>query len=555
MSDYFNLATALQENILLFLADLSVRESLLLDQLVQKDCITEDELENIRSFGNRHDEIRTLIRTIKKRDTKTIFRFLEIVGEESPHLRNKVHEKFNDRQNQKINEKQQLCPTCLMTKIVDLKDIADVLWKENLLSDHLYDIVIEDADKLREILWNTILHCINKKNNSEQNIQVLIKALETKYGHIANLLQGLKSNEENLAQLQCNCYRSARKRKRLNYATSSGTSTGSLNQTSVQNIPRFGLLDQSSLEESAEDTEPKLEKLKESFDFSDPSKYDENAEEQQSVPKVVLHLSEDAFDTTMKAVSDRKRNKSGGFSSPNAVVDGDPKSFNRTVSTVVCEADSTTAGDEIDTVQIHHNTSGANQSGETKCSNKSKRDLKAVLDTMNKRGPGTEANIEGAGVDDGDEEMLEDLSASRDAKQRLLMQQFYQRQKSAPAGLTITESKPVSNLGANIRKEEFGSRKSKRSLKRQERRDRNANPLKSTLIATENAQGKIPYNPMWSKVPQRRNTCKWGYPEAKRHHLMVTKLSEIEKRGEQSKSDTEARVFDTDTPDSSEYTV
>ena len=267
LSEYFNLATALQENILLFLEDLSVKDTLILDRLVGLDCISEDECDYIRTLNSSADSIRYLIRTIKRRDTQTIFNFLDIVGKDSPHLKSKVEEKFNDKQNRGNKDTEQLCPTCLMTKIVDLKDIADILWKENLLSDSLYAIVIEDAEKLRDILWNTILHSINKRRNAEQNIQVLIKALESKYSHIANLLKGLQGSEQNLTQLQCDCYRSGRKRRRFAYASSSAASSfgSSVVGPGGANMPRLFLLDSagsSPLDESAEETEPKLQKLK-----------------------------------------------------------------------------------------------------------------------------------------------------------------------------------------------------------------------------------------------------------------------------------------------------
>lgn len=152
ISDYLNLSEALQENILTFLEDLPLQESQVLDQMIANECLTEDDYDNIRSFNNKIDGIRTLIRTIKRRDSKTIFEFLDIIGEVCPHLKNKVYERFNDKQNQDSKNRQQMCPTCLMIKIVDLKDIADILWGKNLLPDELYDIVIVDAERFREIL-------------------------------------------------------------------------------------------------------------------------------------------------------------------------------------------------------------------------------------------------------------------------------------------------------------------------------------------------------------------------------------------------------------------
>ena len=568
MLDYFNLATALQENILLFLEDLSIRDTLILDRLVEKNCLSEDECDYIRSFNNGHDGIRTLIRTIKRRDSRTIFEFLDIVGKDSPHLKSKVEEKFNDKQNQGNRGGEQLCPTCLMTKIVDLKDIADILWKENLLSDNLYDIVIEDAERLRDVLWNTILHCINKRRNAEQNIQVLIKALEGRYSHIANLLKGLQSGEQNLTQLQCGCYRSARKRKRLAYATSSAAS--SVATTSVANIPRLFLLDDTStspLDESAEDMEPKLQKLKESFDFSDTSKYEDTNDRHSCIPKVVPEMS-DVLNKNVEIhahveedlESSRKRHKSEPFSIHKGKLgvesSDDPRLFNRTISTVVCEADSTS------TIEATHSAQRNDQPRPLKIADKyaairPKLDLRQVLSTMGPKTCSSEAKTSGV---EGDDESLEDLSSSRNARQRLLRQQFYHRQKSAPAGLTITASKTMSSLEANIGTRTYQSKKSKRSLKRKERRERNADPekkssKKSPLVAEESSKGTIPFNPMWTKMPQSRNTRKWGYPEAKRHNLIASKMAEFARRDNQSKSDTDTKVGETDTTTLSEYTV
>ena len=581
LSEYFNLATALQENILLFLEDLSVKESLVLDRLVGQDCISADECDYIRTFNNTHDAIRYLITTIKRRDTRTIFNFLDIVGEDSPHLKTKVEEKFNDKQNHANQDREQLCPTCLMTKIVDLKDIADILWKENLLSDNLYAIVIEDAEKLRDILWNTILHCINKRRNAEQNIQVLIKALEGKYSHIAKLLKGLQSSEQNLTQLQCGCYRSGRKRRRFAYASSSAASSygSSVVTSGVANMPRLFLLDStntSPLDESAEEMEPKLQKLKESFDFSDTSKYDDPNDKQSQIPIVVPESSENSNNNNeTRAVekeeteSNRKRHRSEPFKiqkdkfGPDS--SDDPRLFNRTVSTVVCGADSTSTTDET------HSATGKTPPRALKLVDKyaavrPNLDLRHVLSAMGTTTCRSEAEISGANDADGeyfDDDRIEDFSSSRNAKQRELRRQFMQRQESAPAGWPITASKTVSNLEVNIGTRAPVSKKSKRSLKRKERRERNSDPEKRTprprkspLVAEESANGNIPYNPMWPNMPQSRNTLKWDYPEAKRHRLMASKMAEFARRNDcESKSDTEAKVREADSTTLSEYTI
>lgn len=549
ISEYLNLSEALQENILTFLEDLPLQESQVLDQMIANECLTEDDCDNIRSFNNKIDRIRTLIRTIKRRDSKTIFEFLDIIGEVCPHLKTKVYERFNDKQNQDSNDRQQMCPTCLMIKIVDLKDIADILWGKNLLPDELYDIVIVDAERFREILWNTILHYINKRSNSEQTIAILINALESKYGHIAALLKG----QQDLTQLQCGCYRSNKRRRRFAYATSS--TQGSATNISEANIPKLFLLDQSSsLEESAEDTEPKLEKLKESFDFSDPSKYDEISE-RQAIPNIVPDENEDALNQNLEA-SKRRRYESGDFKPSNEKESVSPivdsRVFNRTISTVVvCEADSTTNDDELNP----DNALSQRDSNEQACDSTKPTNVKEILERMDAKSSAKKACIdEYTGSDD---ELLENLSSSRSKKEKAFRQQFYQRQKSAPAGVTLTKSKLVSNLEANIGTRERPLRKSKRSLKRSERRKRRIDSMmeEDSVVAQPSSQAGIPYNPMWNKVPQPRNTCKWGYPEARRHNLLSNKLAIFQRRENDSKSDSEMKVGESETPNLSEYTV
>ena len=577
VSEYLNLAEALQENILFFLNDLTFLESSLPDHLVSKGCLSEEESAYILSFGNRHDRIRTLIRTMKRRDSKTIYDFLEIVGNESPHLKNKVHETFNDKQNQDSKTRYLICPTCLMIKIVDLKDIIDILWKEKLVSDDLYDVVIADAERHREIVWNTILHSLNKKNTSEKKITILIKALENKYGHIANLLKG----EENLCQLQCSCSRrSNRKRTRLPSASSSAQSSHT--DRSASNVPRIlDLLNQSSLEESSEDLEPKLEKLAETFDYSNPSRYDD-PKTVQTIPKIVPEVNEYAFglsdkneheeavmrskpdiDSDQIKKSNRKRFKSGEFIPVTYIANLAPKQdmniFNQTDSTVVvCEADSTTNNDDEIITNLSNNVGQTKES--VNLGAKTHLHGNIALDAYQVT-VGRDTEYLGYDSDsnkDCEEDILEDLSSSRsNARQKELKRQFYQRQKSAPAGLTVTESRGTSQpLRANIGTHAFHSRKSKRTLKREDRRYRNMNPEKKIpMFAQESAQGNVPYNPMWNKTAQKRNTCKWGYEEAKRHNLFENKLAEFRRRESKCKSDTEMNVCDSETPDLSEYTL
>ena len=439
-----------------------------------------------------------LIRMIKRRDRKTILNFLDIVGDDNPYLKNKVHESFNYKQNLENKSDRPTCTTCMMVKIVDLKDIIDPLWKEKLISDDLYDVVIADAERHRDIIWNSILHSLNKKSNSSQCISVLVNALENKYGHIANLLK----EETNLDKLQCCCLRRSNQyRKRLPSMSSSTRS--SLTNVSVSHVPRIiDLLQQTSLDESSEELEPKLEKLAEKYDIS---KYIIKTGDGQTIPKVVPNVNKLSCnpatnkDQTTSVVStnekeiqtlSRERHGSGNFTpseeSNYISQNQDSKNLNRTVSTslvpeagfMLSEYQNMSAMNnniENTTMLVKENQSNPLAPDIIKTVEKVKRDTSSL--------PSYSDNSKAC-----EKTFIENRSSSKNNTKPNARRNLYQNQKKCvPTGLLVTKT--------HI----FHSRQSKRSFKRKD--NHNQKNLEKKI-----AQRNLHYNHLWNITNQKRQS-------------------------------------------------
>ena len=432
-----------------------------------------------------------LIRMIKRRDRKTILNFLDIIGDDHPYLKNKVHESFNHKQNLENKSDCPTCTTCMMVKIVDLKDIIDTLWKEKLISDDVYDVAIADAERHREIIWNSVLHSLNKKSNSEQCISVLVNALENKYGHIADLLK----EETNLNKLQCCCLRRSNQyRKRLPSMSSSTRS--SLTNASVSHVPRIiDLLQQTSLDESYEDSEPKLEKLAEKYDIS---KYIIKTGDGQTIPKVVPKVNTLScnqttnIDQTTSVVStndkeiqtlSRERHGSGNFtpSEENNYIsqNQDSKNFNRTVSTSLVPE----AGFMLSEYQ---NMSADNNNIENTTMLVKENQRPQTVEKVKRYTPSLPPYSDNSKA--WEKTFIENRCSRKNNTKANATRNLYQNQrKCVPTGLIVTKT--------HI----FHSRQSKRSFKRKD--IHNQKNLEKKI-----AQRNLHYNHLWNITNQKRKS-------------------------------------------------
>ncbi|KAH3870038.1 uncharacterized protein LOC127868163 [Dreissena polymorpha] len=202
LSKQVHLQEALRRNLSLFVNDLCLDDWQILDRLHACDCINSEELQVISSKRNSNDKVRALVLKLKNKSPRVINTFLQILAED------KVYEvllgKFNDSlvNIEKEKRNRSKCAICVMKENVDIKDIADSLWEETLISDNIIErlVINEDSSQtLRNSFWEYVAEMLKE---SEENMLKVIAALTQNYDY---LVPFLKDDKGNMLSLDC-CY-------------------------------------------------------------------------------------------------------------------------------------------------------------------------------------------------------------------------------------------------------------------------------------------------------------------------------------------------------------
>ncbi|XP_045174158.2 uncharacterized protein LOC123535504 [Mercenaria mercenaria] len=245
-SQLLHLPEALQRNIVRFTEDLSFNQTDIPDQLISTGCLSEDECTMIASRSSSKDQTRLLLRKIKARDPQMIEKFLDIVGQDHPHLQKEVNNTLEEIV--KEHKHKPVCIICIMQLTVDLRDIGDYLWQNKIISDDTYDDIYENENfqRTRPFIWSNIINCINNYDTHNNAIEILMNALESNYGHISENLRDL---ERPLCCSCCKRRRVRRKRQISDYESLIDESTTSERTQSLQSsqslysgsLPKFSL--------------------------------------------------------------------------------------------------------------------------------------------------------------------------------------------------------------------------------------------------------------------------------------------------------------------------
>lgn len=210
VSKLLHLPQALQKNISKFTENIVFNPTNIPDELIESECLSEDECSVIASKSNLKDQIRMLIRKIKTRGPQKIEKFLEIIGKEHPDIKQEVNKSLENIISESTNKP--VCVICVMRSIVDLKDVGDDLWKAEIISDDIYEDIVEceNTHSSRPILWDNIINSINNYKQPDKALEILVSALESKYQHIVEYLRETPERPS----LNCSCCRRRRVRSR-----------------------------------------------------------------------------------------------------------------------------------------------------------------------------------------------------------------------------------------------------------------------------------------------------------------------------------------------------
>lgn len=186
-----NVGDALKLSISNFI-DLYLPQDGLLDQLHELECLTEYEYNQIRAKPTSTDQVRLLIVRIKDSCPEIVDKFLKALKGNTNYnpLYTKVMRDLKEIEQKKSTA---ICVICYMMNSVYIPEIADFLWKENLISSPLYSDIVAQAPevKSRQLVWDHIFDTLGKLKNRQLSIELLKEALGAKYSHIAEYLDHL----------------------------------------------------------------------------------------------------------------------------------------------------------------------------------------------------------------------------------------------------------------------------------------------------------------------------------------------------------------------------
>lgn len=167
--------------------DMDLVNTNLMDELLDIECLTQDEASDITHTGSRKDQIRKLIVLFARRGRGNFIKFLEVIGREHqfPHIARELREIYV----QKITEgRSSECLLCVIKRDVDIRDIVDQLCNHKVVDIEFLDLLVSTKSGNQNSLWEIIFSNIDKSANRKQHICYLQEALSKKYERLASKL-------------------------------------------------------------------------------------------------------------------------------------------------------------------------------------------------------------------------------------------------------------------------------------------------------------------------------------------------------------------------------
>lgn len=212
MSEITKITEAIRMNVIDITESLSLDGGTFLDKLYQHGHLTHRDCQLISSRQTTVDKIRMLI-IILKSSSPDVFKGFMSILESTPannHLYEKIKKSLTEYQSPKTSA---VCVICLMTNSVSESHVADLLWHEGILPNHLYDEIYfreQFGFFQRGSLWFEILNSLIKLD-MEVAVDVMRRALGKKYSHIGDMLQKMPRK----SPFQCCCCKRRQKKAKL----------------------------------------------------------------------------------------------------------------------------------------------------------------------------------------------------------------------------------------------------------------------------------------------------------------------------------------------------
>ncbi|XP_062616491.1 FK506-binding protein 5-like [Saccostrea cucullata] len=187
----------LRENMKMMVQGIRLSDSLLIDELMEKNCFTETDAQEINEIKTCN-KTRQMVLLLSRKD-KTVFRkFINIISQEEyyPQISKILKESYRNKLQKP--EKRSKCIPCFIIKNVDIMRIADDLYQSNVIDlKTLQDVMRGDKPAL-DSFWQQIFNKMTNPCHGKMYMSNLKFALLENYNHIAKKIQ-------RQSQLTCYC--------------------------------------------------------------------------------------------------------------------------------------------------------------------------------------------------------------------------------------------------------------------------------------------------------------------------------------------------------------
>ena len=161
--------------------------------MLQSEVIYQDEYDEIQAKRTEVSKARLFVVKLKCKPPPVIQSCLQILRKYNKgYLVDKVDATLN-KLKQSDKTKAALCVICFMTRTVDIRDIGDYLFSNNLLAEDIYDdmVVSDNPQQYRMRFWKSVKESVHTSECSDDALVKLIDAMGDKYKHITSYLQKL----------------------------------------------------------------------------------------------------------------------------------------------------------------------------------------------------------------------------------------------------------------------------------------------------------------------------------------------------------------------------
>lgn len=195
--------------------DIELKNTLLIDQLIQDDCLSSDEGSKIRNAGDRQDQTRELCKIISRRSSEIFVKFSRRLSERNnyPHIAELLNASYSKSKQKFLQNRNKICISCAITDKVEIKDVVDVLLQGHVLE---WDFLNKMKKSDNSELWPVIFERIQYADDIMNSFSCLRTALLKKHPEIATLLPTVNQHQY---QMKCYCKYFSRKEKQANAST------------------------------------------------------------------------------------------------------------------------------------------------------------------------------------------------------------------------------------------------------------------------------------------------------------------------------------------------